>query len=85
MYVTLSFAFVVSISLATRLALLGYVLSYISECTSLTTSQESFNSRLKAEGDEESTNLYVSNLPKNMTESVRLCFPVPLITHTDPA
>ncbi|PBP17405.1 RNA binding protein MSSP-2 [Diplocarpon rosae] len=30
--------------------------------------QESFNSRLKAEGDEESTNLYVSNLPKNMTE-----------------
>lgn len=33
--------------------------------------QESFNSRLKAEGDETSTNLYVSNLPKNMTESVR--------------
>ncbi|KAG9238472.1 hypothetical protein BJ875DRAFT_437406 [Amylocarpus encephaloides] len=32
-------------------------------------SQESFNSRLKAEGDELSTNLYVSNLPKNMTES----------------
>jgi hypothetical protein len=25
---------------------------------------------LKAEGDEQSTNLYVSNLPKNMTESV---------------
>ena len=35
-------------------------------------SQESFNSRLKAEGDDNSTNLYVSNLPKNMTESVRL-------------
>ena len=32
--------------------------------------QESFNSRLKAEGDQASTNLYVSNLPKNMTESV---------------
>lgn len=31
--------------------------------------RESFNSRLKAEGDETSTNLYVSNLPKNMTES----------------
>ncbi|KAF4626286.1 hypothetical protein G7Y89_g11880 [Cudoniella acicularis] len=31
--------------------------------------EESFNSRLKAEGDESSTNLYVSNLPKNMTES----------------
>ncbi|KAH6723153.1 hypothetical protein BKA61DRAFT_663889 [Leptodontidium sp. MPI-SDFR-AT-0119] len=31
--------------------------------------RESFNSRLKAEGDEQSTNLYVSNLPKNMTES----------------
>ncbi|RYO94633.1 hypothetical protein DL766_009783 [Monosporascus sp. MC13-8B] len=30
--------------------------------------QESFNSRLKAEGDEESTNLYISNLPKSMTE-----------------
>ncbi|KAH6676725.1 hypothetical protein B0J14DRAFT_359864 [Halenospora varia] len=31
--------------------------------------RESFNSRLKAEGDDSSTNLYVSNLPKNMTES----------------
>ncbi|RKF55203.1 Poly binding protein [Golovinomyces cichoracearum] len=31
--------------------------------------RESFNSRLKAEGDEASTNLYVSNLPKNMTEA----------------
>jgi len=37
----------------------------------LTNFQESFNSRLKAEGDESSTNLYVSNLPKSMTESVR--------------
>lgn len=37
--------------------------------------QESFNSRLKAEGDEESTNLYVSNLPKNMTEAVRIPHP----------
>ncbi len=32
--------------------------------------QESFNSRLKAEGDETSTNLYVSNLPRNMKEAV---------------
>lgn len=32
--------------------------------------QESFNSRLKAEGDEQSTNLYLSNLPKSMTEIV---------------
>ncbi|KAE8450369.1 hypothetical protein EG329_006443 [Mollisiaceae sp. DMI_Dod_QoI] len=31
--------------------------------------RESFNSRLKAEGDEQSTNLYVSNLPKTMTEA----------------
>ncbi|KAK6077565.1 sporulation-specific protein [Seiridium cupressi] len=31
--------------------------------------QESFNSRLKAEGDEESTNLYISNLPKSITET----------------
>ncbi|RDW69542.1 hypothetical protein BP6252_08562 [Coleophoma cylindrospora] len=31
--------------------------------------RESFNSRLKAEGDDNSTNLYVSNLPKDMTES----------------
>ncbi|KAH7328347.1 sporulation-specific protein [Stachybotrys elegans] len=30
--------------------------------------RESFNSRLKAEGDEGSTNLYISNLPKNLTE-----------------
>lgn len=32
--------------------------------------QESFNSRLKAEGDEQSTNLYLSNLPKSLTEMV---------------
>ncbi|KAK8042764.1 RNA recognition motif (RRM) domain [Apiospora phragmitis] len=31
--------------------------------------QESFNSRLKAEGDEGSTNLYISNLPKTVTEN----------------
>ncbi|KAI1877427.1 hypothetical protein JX265_003435 [Neoarthrinium moseri] len=31
--------------------------------------QESFNSRLKAEGDESSTNLYISNLPKGVTET----------------
>ncbi|KAI1503859.1 hypothetical protein F5X99DRAFT_424847 [Biscogniauxia marginata] len=30
--------------------------------------QESFNSRLKAEGDDDSTNLYISNLPKSLTE-----------------
>jgi hypothetical protein len=34
------------------------------------TAKESFNSRLKAEGDEESTNLYISNLPKSLTEAV---------------
>ncbi|KAH9887179.1 hypothetical protein F4778DRAFT_797630 [Xylariomycetidae sp. FL2044] len=31
--------------------------------------QESFNSRLKAEGDDDSTNLYISNLPKDITET----------------
>ncbi|KAL6862766.1 hypothetical protein ACO1O0_003004 [Amphichorda felina] len=30
--------------------------------------RESFNSRLKAQGDEGSTNLYISNLPKSLTE-----------------
>ncbi|PNP52137.1 hypothetical protein THARTR1_07346 [Trichoderma harzianum] len=30
--------------------------------------RESFNSRLKAEGDEGSTNLYISNLPKSLNE-----------------
>ncbi|KAI8685890.1 RRM domain-containing protein [Fusarium keratoplasticum] len=30
--------------------------------------RESFNSRLKAEGDDSSTNLYISNLPKSLTE-----------------
>ncbi|KAF4456985.1 hypothetical protein F53441_1000 [Fusarium austroafricanum] len=30
--------------------------------------RESFNSRLKAEGDDDSTNLYISNLPKSLTE-----------------
>ena len=32
--------------------------------------RESFNARLKAEGDESSTNLYLSNLPKRLTEGV---------------
>lgn len=32
--------------------------------------QESFNARLKAEGDDGSTNLYISNLPKSVTEAV---------------
>jgi hypothetical protein len=32
--------------------------------------QESFNSRLKAEGDDGSTNLYISNLPKSLNEMV---------------
>jgi hypothetical protein len=43
------------------------------ECAEATSSlvvQESFNSRLKAEGDELSTNLYISNLPKSLTEVV---------------
>jgi hypothetical protein len=31
--------------------------------------QESFNSRLKAEGDDTSTNLYISNLPKSVSET----------------
>ncbi|KAK1759391.1 hypothetical protein QBC47DRAFT_292123 [Echria macrotheca] len=31
--------------------------------------RESFNARLKAEGDETSTNLYLSNLPKNLNEA----------------
>ncbi|KAL1912201.1 hypothetical protein Sste5344_002034 [Sporothrix stenoceras] len=31
--------------------------------------RESFNARLKAEGDEGSTNLYISNLPKDINES----------------
>ncbi|TLD21111.1 hypothetical protein PspLS_08972 [Pyricularia sp. CBS 133598] len=33
--------------------------------------RESFNARLKAEGDDMSTNLYISNLPKDITEPVR--------------
>lgn len=41
--------------------------------TDLVTDQESFNSRLKAEGDEQSTNLYISNLPKSMNEAVSHC------------
>ena len=32
--------------------------------------QESFNARLKAEGDDNSTNLYLSNLPKYLNEQV---------------
>lgn len=41
--------------------LLGYEVGF---------ARESFNARLKAEGDEGSTNLYISNLPKSVTEAV---------------
>jgi hypothetical protein len=34
--------------------------------------RESFNARLKAEGDESSTNLYLSNLPKDINETVSI-------------
>ncbi|KAF3767412.1 hypothetical protein M406DRAFT_338190 [Cryphonectria parasitica EP155] len=40
--------------------LLGYEVGF---------ARESFNARLKAEGDEGSTNLYISNLPKSITEA----------------
>jgi hypothetical protein len=33
--------------------------------------QESFNARLKTLADPNSTNIYVSNLPRSMTEKVR--------------
>ena len=45
--------------------LLGYEVGF---------ARESFNARLKAEGDEESTNLYISNLPKSVTEAVSRSF-----------
>jgi hypothetical protein len=38
--------------------------------TNMSAPQESFNSRLKAEGDDESTNLYISNLPRQFSEAV---------------
>lgn len=41
--------------------LLGYEVGF---------ARESFNARLKAEGDNGSTNLYISNLPKSVTEAV---------------
>ncbi|KUI55131.1 Sporulation-specific protein 5 [Cytospora mali] len=40
--------------------LLGYEVGF---------ARESFNARLKAEGDDGSTNLYISNLPKSVTEA----------------
>jgi hypothetical protein len=72
MFVTPNFAFVDSTNWDMKLALLEYFSLPSKNDPPLTFLQESFNSRLKAEGDEQSTNLYVSNLPKNMTESV--CF-----------
>lgn len=53
--------------------LLGYEVGF---------ARESFNARLKAEGDEGSTNLYISNLPKSVTEAVSH-FP-PLLHLSDP-
>lgn len=71
MFVTLNYAFVVSTNWVMKWALpeYGYLIRG-KKLSRLTEFQESFNSRLKAEGDETSTNLYVSNLPRDMTESV---------------
>lgn len=60
-----------STSSAMRLDLLECVLLAVPiHVHCLTDSQESFNARLKAEGDDGSTNLYISNLPKSVTEAV---------------
>jgi RNA recognition motif-containing protein len=64
---------------------LGYEVSFarvrhcISICFSHLTDlcQESFYSKLKKFSDEQNTNLYVSNIPKNMNEHVRY---TPLMT-----
>lgn len=76
MSATLNCAFVLSTASATRLASPGYAptsplfgpSSFYG--TPADHVQESFNSRLKAEGDEGSTNLYISNLPKSLNEMV---------------
>lgn len=61
-----------SIVSAMKLALQGWARHFTFSRLLLTIElrQESFNSRLKAEGDEGSTNLYISNLPKSLTEVV---------------
>jgi len=70
-FVTQNCASVAFISLVMKLVLPEYVyLVVMSLISLLITFQESFNSRLKAEGDVTSTNLYVSNLPRDMTEAV---------------
>lgn len=70
-------AFEVSTVLVTKLDLLRFVPEAFQPHSPLfafyangALSKESFNSRLKAEGDESSTNLYISNLPKSITETV---------------
>ncbi|TPX07342.1 uncharacterized protein E0L32_010764 [Thyridium curvatum] len=50
--------------LATVHHLLEILLTYLSGF------KESFNARLKAEGDDSSTNLYISNLPRHINESM---------------
>ena len=59
-----------STSSGTRLGSPGYASSLLHSIICANSVKESFNSRLKAEGDDGSTNLYISNLPKTLTEVV---------------
>ncbi|KAI1359044.1 hypothetical protein F5Y08DRAFT_350057 [Xylaria arbuscula] len=54
---------------ATRLYKVHHAPNFDLFGTNTCASQESFNSRLKAEGDDESTNLYISNLPRHFSEA----------------
>jgi hypothetical protein len=65
---------VVSTILDMKSALLGYATVYLlhSHGSVLTICQESFYSKLKKFSDECNTNLYVSNIPKNFNEHVRM-------------
>jgi dihydrodipicolinate synthase/N-acetylneuraminate lyase len=70
-------AFAASIILVTKLALLGYVAVTPITVSFTDPSQESFYSKLKKFADECNTNLYVSNIPKNMNEHV--CCPLSVL------
>lgn len=60
-----------SITLGTRQALQEFVCSVSSSSIPITdVAQESFYSQLKKLQDDDNTNLYVSNLPKEMNEHV---------------
>ena len=83
MFETPRSVFAASTASATRSASLEQVAWTLHALPFANQQKESFNARLKAEGDDNSTNLYISNLPRELDENVSRRNPPSELAATD--